>query len=213
MIQKNCRDKNILGYSSISSIGVTSSILAIFLTFFLGCSNTLRKDTSEKTPLIATKKSGSYYLDDGPGDNQPPHLNLIPDATPRVEPLRKINMRPYVALGKLYVPMTALGLYKEQGMASWYGRRYHKQKTASGEIYDMYAMTAAHATLPLPSYARVTNIVNKKSVVVRINDRGPFLSNRLIDLSYTAAYKLDVLNGGSALVEVESIVPTESNAD
>ncbi|MBI0407864.1 MAG: septal ring lytic transglycosylase RlpA family protein [Nitrosospira sp.] len=122
-------------------------------------------------------------------------------------------MRPYVALGKLYVPMTALGLYKEQGMASWYGRRYHKQKTASGEIYDMYAMTAAHATLPLPSYARVTNIVNKKSVVVRINDRGPFLSNRLIDLSYTAAYKLDVLNGGSALVEVESIVPTESNAD
>jgi rare lipoprotein A len=92
-------------------------------------------------------------------------------------------------------------------MASWYGRRYHGQKTASGEIYDMYAMTAAHPTLPIPSYVRVTSVANGKSVVVRVNDRGPFLSNRLIDLSYTAAYKLNVLGGGSGLVEVESIVP------
>ena len=103
--------------------------------------------------------------------------------------------------------MTALGPYKKRGIASWYGRRYHGKKTASGEIYNMYDMTAAHTTLPLPSYARVTNIKNKKSVIVRINDRGPFLSNRLIDLSYTAAYKLDVLDSGSAWVEVESILP------
>ncbi len=116
-------------------------------------------------------------------------------------------MRPYAALGKSYTPKTSHEYYKERGIASWYGRRYHGQKTASGEIYDMYEMTAAHTTLPLPSYVRVTNIANGKSIVVRVNDRGPFLSDRLIDLSYTAAYKLDVLDGGSAWVEVENIFP------
>ena len=116
-------------------------------------------------------------------------------------------MRPYVALGKWYTPKTSLESYRERGIASWYGRRYHGQKTASGELYDMYGMTAAHPTLPIPSYVRVTNISNRKSVVVRVNDRGPFLSDRLIDLSYTAAYKLDVLGGGSAWVEVETILP------
>jgi rare lipoprotein A len=115
-------------------------------------------------------------------------------------------MKPYVVRGKTYTPMTSLSAYKKRGIATWYGRRFHGKKTASGEIYNMYDMTAAHTTLPLPSYARVTNIKNKKSVIVRINDRGPFLSNRLIDLSYTAAYKLDVLEGGSAWVEVESIL-------
>jgi rare lipoprotein A len=108
--------------------------------------------------------------------------------------------------------MTVLEPYKERGIASWYGRRYHGQKTASGEVYDMYGMTAAHTTLPIPSYARVTNVANGKSVVVRVNDRGPFLSDRLIDLSYTAAYKLDVLGGGSARVEVESILPGAESA-
>ena len=106
--------------------------------------------------------------------------------------------------------MTELRPYKERGVASWYGRRYHGNNTASGEIYDMYAMTAAHPTLPLPSYARVTNLENGKSIIVRLNDRGPFLSDRLIDLSYTAAYKLGVLAGGSGQVEVESIL-TDSN--
>lgn len=153
------------------------------------------------------RKGGGYYLDDGPGDNPPPDLASVADAVPRLEPFRKENMRPYVALGKTYKPMTILGKYRERGVASWYGRRYHGQKTASGEVYDMYGMTAAHPVLPLPSYARVTNIRTGRSVVVRINDRGPFLSDRLIDLSYTAAYKLDVLGGGSALVEVESILP------
>jgi rare lipoprotein A len=116
-------------------------------------------------------------------------------------------MRPYAALGKWYTPKTSHESYRERGMASWYGRRYHGQRTATGEVYDMYGMTAAHTTLPLPSYVRVTNISNGKSVVLRVNDRGPFLSDRLIDLSYTAAYKLDVLDTGSALVEVESILP------
>jgi len=186
------------------------SIIMITLVFFAGCSNTLKLDTLSKPTSSTTlnqKKGGGYYLDDGPDDNPPPNLASVPDAVPRIESLRKSNMQPYVILGKTYTPMTTLGQYKERGIASWYGRRYHGKKTASGEIYDMYEMTAAHTTLPIPSYVRVTNIKNKKSIVVRINDRGPFLSNRLIDLSYTAAYKLDVLSGGSALVEVETILP------
>lgn len=158
----------------------------------------------------ATRKGGGYYLDDGPGDNPPPDLHLTPDAEPKVEQLRLANMQPYVALGKSYKPMTKLHSYKERGIASWYGRRYHGNPTASGEVYDMYGMTAAHPTLPLPSYARVTNLENGKSIIVRLNDRGPFLSNRVIDLSYTAAYKLGILAGGSGHVEVESILPGDT---
>src|SRR5262249_32350395 len=101
--------------------------------------------------------------------------------------------------------------YKARGMASWYGRKFNGRSTASGEPYDMYAMTGAHATLPVPSYARVTNLRNSKSVIVRINDRGPFHGDRLIDLSYTAALKLGYANAGSAVVEVERIVPDEGS--
>ncbi len=162
--------------------------------------------TPGKTP--ATRPgSGGYYLNDGPGDNPPANIEQIPDAAPRAEALRPANMRPYTVMGQNYTPMTRLAPYKERGIASWYGRRYHNQKTASGEIYDMYAMTAAHTVLPIPSFARVTNLANNKSVIVRINDRGPFHSDRLIDLSYTAAYKLGVLGGGRAMVEVETILP------
>ncbi len=162
------------------------------------------------SPGPVARKGGGYYLDDGPGDNPPPNLHLVPDPVPRVESLRPANMQPYVALGKNFKPMTELRPYKERGTASWYGRRYHGNNTASGEVYDMYAMTAAHPTLPLPSYARVTNLENGKSVIVRLNDRGPFLAERLIDLSYTAAYKLGILAGGSGRVEVESILPGDT---
>jgi len=157
---------------------------------------------------------GGYYLNDGPGDNPPPNLDQVPDAVPKIEPLKSGAMKPYTVLGQTYTPMTELAPYKARGVASWYGRRYNGQQTASGETYDMYGMTAAHPTLPIPSYARVTNLQNGKAVVVRINDRGPFLADRLIDLSYTAAYKLGVLGGGKALVEVESILPgTETPLD
>jgi rare lipoprotein A len=152
------------------------------------------------------KRPGGYYLDDGPGANPPANIDRIPDAVPRVEPLNHGTMQPYVVKGKQYTPMTALGPYKARGIATWYGRRYHGKQTASGERYDMYAMTAAHTTLPIPSYARVTNLANGKSVVVRINDRGPFVDGRIIDLSYTAAHKLGVLAGGNARVEVEALV-------
>ena len=156
---------------------------------------------------VAPHGSGGYLAGDGPGDNIPVDLDAIPDAVPKIEPLNRYANRPYVALGKTYIPMTIPGIYKERGIASWYGRKFNGQRTSSGEIYDMYAMTAAHPTLPLPSYARVTNLANQKSVIVRINDRGPFLHDRLIDLSYTAAYKLGIIGTGSAEVEVESLAP------
>ncbi|MGE5524560.1 MAG: septal ring lytic transglycosylase RlpA family protein, partial [Rhodospirillaceae bacterium] len=170
---------------------------------------TMEGGSAAATPpaKVATPRGGGYYLDDGPGDNPPPNLDLVPDAVPRAEPLQRGTLRPYVVMGRSYTPMTAIVPYRARGIASWYGRRYHGKPTSSGEPYDMYAMTAAHPVLPIPSYARVTNVRNGRSVIVRINDRGPFLSDRLIDLSYTAAYKLGVLNGGSALVDVETITP------
>ena len=150
---------------------------------------------------------GGYYKDDGPHERPPANLDRVADAVPRIEPLHKYANRPYEALGKKYVPMTALQPFRQQGLASWYGKRYHGQKTSSGETYDMYAMTAAHPTLPIPSYARVTNMANGRSVVVRINDRGPFKSERVIDVSYVAAHKLGFIQAGQARVQVESVVP------
>ena len=142
-----------------------------------------------------------------PGDNPPENLEAIPDAVPRAEPLHRFANNPYSVLGQDYVPMRTPGPYKARGIASWYGRKFHGQKTSSGELYDMYAMTAAHATLPIPSYVRVTNPANGRSVVVRVNDRGPFHAGRLIDLSFTAAWKLGYVDNGSTLVEVESVLP------
>jgi len=156
-------------------------------------------------PAPAASRGGGYYLDDGPGANPPPDLSSIPDAVPRAEPLLPRTMRPYSVFGRQYTPMTRLEPFRQRGVGSWYGRRYHGQPTSSGERYDMYAMTAAHPTLPIPSYVRVTNTANGRSVVVRVNDRGPFLHDRVIDLSYTAAAKLGYVASGSAEVEVELI--------
>ena len=158
-------------------------------------------------PQGAPPAGGKYYLDDGPGSNPPPDLDAIPDAVPRVEPLSRAANRPYAVFGREYVPATALKPYRERGVASWYGRKFHGQKTSIGEPYDMYAMTAAHPTLPLPSYARVTNVATGRSVVVRVNDRGPFLHDRLIDLSYAAAHRLGIAQHGSGEVDVEAILP------
>ena len=160
-------------------------------------------------PRPAATPGGGYYQDDGPGANPPPDISAIPDARPRLEPLNRLANRPYSVFGRDYVPMTHLAPYRASGMASWYGRKFNGQKTSTGETYDMYAMTAAHPTLPIPSYVRVTNPANGKSVVVRVNDRGPFLDGRLIDLSYTAAAKLGIVGAGSARVDVESIIPGE----
>lgn len=154
------------------------------------------------TPRIGTQDGVSRAL--------PPPVDIaaIPDPTPRVEPLSSLgNPYSYVVFGHRYHPLKDARGYSERGIASWYGSKFHGRRTSSGEPYDMYAMTAAHKTLPLPSYVRVTNLSNRQSVIVRINDRGPFHDNRLIDLSYTAAWKLGIIGEGTGLVEVTSIDP------
>ena len=169
-----------------------------------------RKPAPAPPAATPSTPSTKYYKDDGPGEAPPPNLDQLPDATPRLEPLHRFANRPYTVLGQDFVPATTLRNYKERGVASWYGRKFHGQKTAIGETYDMYAMTAAHPTLPLPSYARVTNAATGKSVIVRVNDRGPFLHGRVIDLSYAAAYKVGIAGRGSGEVEVEAIIPGDA---
>jgi rare lipoprotein A len=141
----------------------------------------------------------------------PANLDAIPDPVPRAEP-RSTRGNPvsYEVFGKRYHVLATAEGYKERGVASWYGPDFHARPTSSGEPYDMYAMTAAHKTLPIPAYARVTNLSNGRSVIVRINDRGPFVNNRIIDLSYTAAHKLDMWRAGTTFVEVEVITPGAS---
>ncbi|MEP7314197.1 MAG: septal ring lytic transglycosylase RlpA family protein, partial [Pseudomonadota bacterium] len=138
----------------------------------------------------------------------PVDVMAVPDAVPRVEP-RSARGNPafYDVMGKRYFVLPKAEGYKERGVASWYGPTFHAKDTSNGESYDMYAMTAAHKTLPLPCYARVTNLANGRSVVVRINDRGPFVGNRIIDLSNTAAHKLDMVRAGTAFVEVTVLTP------
>jgi len=146
---------------------------------------------------------------DGADANPPANLAQVPDAEPRNETIRSGGPnKPYVVLGRGYTPMEASASYRESGLASWYGRKFHGASTSSGEPYDMYAMTAAHPTLPIPSYVRVRNPANGREVIVRVNDRGPFHDGRIIDLSYTAAFKLDLLRG-VAPVEVERITPLQ----
>jgi rare lipoprotein A len=147
-----------------------------------------------------------------PAIEPPPPANVesIPDATPRREPRSAHGNPPvYKVLGRRYFVLATADGYLERGVASWYGPTFHGENTSSGEKYDMYGMTAAHKTLPLPTYARVTNLKNGRSIVVRINDRGPFVANRLIDLSYSAAAKLDMLKEGTTLVEVKALTIQE----
>ena len=192
-------------------VSLPCALLALAALVLSACSTTTPTKTPAASATVeAPKRGGGYYKDDGPGDNPPANLDAIPDATPRLEALNRFANRPYAVFGRDYVPATSLRPYKERGIASWYGKKFHNAKTATGETYDMYAMTAAHPTLPLPSYARVTNVANGRSVVVRVNDRGPFHPGRIIDLSYAAAYRLGIAQKGSGEVEVESILPAEA---
>lgn len=155
--------------------------------------------------------NGKYYQHDGP----PLVDSAFPSsAKPRVESFRPASLRPYTVLGQRFVPITADIPMEQIGIGSWYGRQFHGNKTAIGEIYDMHSMSAAHPTMPLPSYARVTNLENGKSVIVRVNDRGPFLHNRIIDLSYAAATTLGYSKKGTARVKVRRLTNAEiSNGD
>jgi rare lipoprotein A len=150
---------------------------------------------------------GGYYQDDGPGTNPPPGLMDTPDAVVKYEPYARFANKPYSVFGQTYTPLVNDEPFTQRGVASWYGVKFHGQRTSSGEPYDMYKMTAAHPTLPIPSYARITNLENGKSVVVRINDRGPFHSDRIVDVSYTAALKLGLLGKGSHEVQIERLFP------
>lgn len=188
-----------------------------------GCSSVpVSPPASSSAPQPAAKSSGAYpalppagsgrggyYLDDGPGDTIPAGLMDVPDAEPRIEPYSRTGNKPYVVFGKRYVPITDDRPYSVQGYGSWYGKKFHGQKTSSGELYDMYKMTAASPVLPIPSYARVTNLSNGRQVIVRVNDRGPFRSGRVIDLSYTAALKLGYVGHGSAKLQVDRLLPDD----
>ncbi|WP_426210017.1 septal ring lytic transglycosylase RlpA family protein [Massilia sp. TWP1-3-3] len=157
-------------------------------------------------PPPATRPGG-YYMDDGPEDSPPPNLEQVPDAQVRFEPYSRYANRPYVVFGKSYTPLLNEQPFIQRGVGSWYGKKFHGQKTSSGELYDMYKMTAAHPTLPIPSYARITSVASGKQVVVRINDRGPFHASRIVDVSYTAAVKLGLLQNGSHEVRLERLLP------
>lgn len=163
---------------------IATSFLSVML---VGCGTTTIKD--------GPPRSGSAAIP-----------SLPPDAVPRPEPRSRYGNPPvYEVFGKRYAVMDSSSGYRERGVASWYGKKFHGNLTANREPYDMYAMTAAHKSLPLPTYVRVRNLKNNKSVVVRVNDRGPFVHNRIIDLSYSAALKLDMVTSGTSLVEVEAI--------
>jgi rare lipoprotein A len=199
------------------------TVAAGFALLFTGCastdagragspSRTAAADHPRAVPLLPPARSGrgAYYKDDGPGLNPPPRLDLVPDAVFKPEPLAKIGNRRYSVFGATYMPLPGEASYSQRGVASWYGRKFHGHRTASGERYDMYKMTAAHPTLPIPSYVRVTNLDTGKHVTVRVNDRGPFLGGRLIDVSYTAALKLGILQKGSQHVQVDRILASGS---
>ena len=181
----------VFGVSSLPRGGLAALALALLLA---GCAS--------------SPKPGR----DGPPVNPPPGLAGQPDAEPRIDPIRPGGAnKPYQALGRDYLPMTRDAPFTERGLASWYGRQFHGRRTASGETYDMYAMTAAHPTLPIPSYARIRNPANGRELIVRVNDRGPFHAGRIVDLSYAAALRLDLLRG-VAPVELERITFDEIRA-
>jgi rare lipoprotein A len=179
--------------------------LTFCLVMLTACSVAPRRGEPPQVP----PKSPSPPAEPTPAP--PRDVSAIPDAVPKIEPRSKRgNPKFYEVFGKRYFVLPSADGYVERGVASWYGPTFHGERTSMGESYDMYAMTAAHKTLPLPAYARVTNLRNGKSVVVRVNDRGPFVANRIIDLSYTAASKLGMLREGTTLVEVRAISPGEA---
>lgn len=168
---------------------LTYPLIALLLSLN-GCSHQKQLTVSDGAPL------------------QPVDVSSIPDAVPRVEPITRAGNPPtYVVLGKRYQIMKSAKGYREKGIASWYGTKFHGRKTSNGERYNMYAMTAAHKTLPIPGYLKVTNLRNNRSIIVRVNDRGPFHQNRIIDLSYAAAAKLNILRTGTGFVEISTVDP------
>jgi rare lipoprotein A len=179
------------------------ALATALLLVCVGCAEAPRRAAPPPThvPLPATAPTTA------------PDVSTVPDVVPRPEP-RSVRGNPvsYEVYGQRYVVLASAAGFSERGVASWYGPDFHGKNTSSGEVYDMYAMTAAHKTLPIPCYARITNLSNQRSIIVRINDRGPFVANRIVDLSYTAAARLDMLRNGTAFVELVVLTPGENSA-
>jgi rare lipoprotein A len=190
--------------------------LVLVSLVLVACSTVKTASATSQASTPSTKKNlarnGAYFQHDGPADHIPVNLDLVPNAVPQNEPLIKSANLPYSVLGMSFRPDTSNTPYRAKGIASWYGKQFHGRRTTSGERYDMFAMTAAHPTLPIPSYVRVTNLKNGKTVVVRINDRGPFHKGRILDLSYAAAHKLGFAGLGKARVMIERVWPTTETA-
>ena len=187
-------------------------ILLVFIgcIFLAACSGTKQK-TSGKTDAPYNPNDGRYQHDKDFGPSEEVDLSHVPDAVPRYETRTQAgNRNPYTVLGQTYHLIADESSYRERGYASWYGKKFNGHNTSNGERYDMYAMTGAHKTLPIPSYVRVTNLDNGKSVVVRINDRGPFHKGRIIDLSYAAAQRIGIHKTGTGRVEVEIALPSDA---
>ena len=188
MALRSCADCSLRAPAALAALTATTLLLA-------ACAGAPRRASAPPAPV----------------PSPPVNVDAIPDAVPRVEARSTRGNPPfYEVAGRRYTVLASATGHVERGVASWYGPDFHGKSTSSGEPYDMYAMTAAHKTLPLPSYARITNLLNGRSVIVRINDRGPFVANRIVDLSYTAAARLDMIRNGTAFVELQAIVPGEN---
>ena len=192
--------------------GLKAPIIIILLAVVFALQGCFSRTVPQSAPQTSDSTGGGYYGGDRPPSSIPKNLDAIPDAVVRAEPRSKTGNNPYEALGKRYVPMRDARGFTQTGMASWYGKKFHGRRTSSGEPYDMFAMTAAHPVLPLPSYVEVENLNNGKKVVVKVNDRGPFLHNRIIDLSYAAAHRLDIVNQGTGRVYIRVLTPPNSQS-
>jgi rare lipoprotein A len=203
------------GRSAPRSVGTASSTSSTFPANNVGASASSARSGSAFTDDTSKSQSSRYRdSDDSIPDGPPPDISKLVEPVPKVEPRALYgNKSPYSVLGRTYTVLPSARGYVERGIASFYGNKFHGYKTSSLENYDMYGFTAASKTLPLPSYARVTNLANGKSVIVRVNDRGPFHEDRVIDLSYVAAVKIGVWPKGTGLVEVRGIDPGEPVRD
>lgn len=197
--------------------GGKAAVVALAVLVLAGCATRAPDDRPAQPREVVVREGPAPRHEQDrppPPGNVPPDIDRIRDAVPRAEPRSKYgNPDNYEVLGKRYHVLASAEGYRERGTASWYGEKFHGRRTSSGEPYDMFAMTAAHKTLPLPSYVRVTHLRNGRSVVVRVNDRGPFHDDRIIDLSYAAAVRLDMLGDGSAPVEVVALMPDRHDGD
>jgi rare lipoprotein A len=199
--------------------GCARLLVALMLTVLSGCAHkpSSRPNPARESgvsPPSTRPPSGRYAQDNDSTPGEVPDISKIPEPVPRAEPRSQYgNKSPYSVLGENYRVLSSANDYVERGLASWYGNKFHGYMTSDFERYDMYAYTAASKTLPLPCYARVTNLENGRSVIVRVNDRGPFVANRIIDLSYVAAVKIGVWPKGTAMVEVRGIDPSRPLAE